>query len=202
MQTEHADADTKAAVAALLSPSSTSVNSISIKEEADSSTSVTNSITLTRSPRPSSQSSDPRKSVSPAVLQPSVSPLGISTLSSAVWKNSEAVHVCNICDSRFTQQSLLAIHKVQEHGLKAGSSSLSPPGKGRSSSASPSTSFTSPVAHSQAAREKFLQQNQTLVSVLSGGVCLQLTVLKLCDFVTFQHQLSSKKKFFGSKVSE
>lgn len=174
MQTEHADADTKAAVAALLSPTSTSLNNISIKEEADSSTSILSTLTQTRSPRPPSQSSDAQKSISPAVPQPSASPLA-TTASSAVWKNSEAVHICNICDSRFTQQALLAIHKAQEHGLRTvgmGGSSLSPSGKGRSASVSPMGSFATPAAHSQSSREKFLQQNQTLVSVLTGWCCL------------------------------
>ncbi|KAL8559761.1 hypothetical protein ACOMHN_002294 [Nucella lapillus] len=168
MQTEHADSDTKAAVAALLSPiPASSVSNISIKEEADSSTS---NVTVTWSPRPSSRSSDARKSVSPAVPQPSVSPMGLSALTSAVWKNSEAVHMCNICDSRFTQQSLLAIHKAQEHGLKGGGNSLSPTGKGRSTSVSPCGSFSVPVSQSQTARERLLQQNQTLVSVLTAEV--------------------------------
>jgi hypothetical protein len=83
----------------------------SIKEEADSSTSVLASLIHARSSRPPSQSSDARKSVSPAPHS-SYSPLTPST-PSAVWKNIEAVHVCNICDCRFTQPSLLAIHKAQ-----------------------------------------------------------------------------------------
>ena len=209
LQTEHADADTKAAVAALLlsptpphppasvhtTPTSFSSSlhaSISIKEEADSSTSLLSSLALqqqqTRSPRPPSrQGSDARKSLSPAVPQPSASPLTL-TSSSAVWKNSEAVHVCNICDSRFTQQALLAIHKAQEHGLRTvggvgGSSALSPSGgasKGRSASLSPMGSFAAPApasaaAHShQSTREKFLQQYQTLVSVLTGWCCIHV----------------------------
>ncbi|XP_076470064.1 zinc finger protein 423-like [Babylonia areolata] len=198
LQTEHADSDTKAAVAALLSPVP---GNVSIKEEADSSTSVVSSLSLslTRSPRPSSRSSDARKSVSPAVPQPSLSPVALSALSSAVWKNSEAVHMCNICDSRFTQPSLLAIHKAQEHGLKMGGNSLSPTGKGRSASVSPCGSFSVPASQSQsqpqsqATRERFLQQNQTLVSVLTADA--QSSHQMACTFCsqTFRNQTECDK---------
>ena len=61
--------------------------------------------------RPASENSDTRKSLSPLIIpQSSVSP--VTSTPSAVWKNSDAVHICNICDSRFTQPALLAIHKV------------------------------------------------------------------------------------------
>ncbi|KAK7500297.1 hypothetical protein BaRGS_00008520 [Batillaria attramentaria] len=186
MQTEHADMDTKSAT--LNTSTSPALATISIKEEADSSLTL-QQMTSMISPRPSSHSSDTLKSLSPAIPQPAASPQSAV----AVWKNSEAIHVCNICDSRFTQQALLTIHKAQEHGLRSvglgAPSSLSPQGKGRGTSASPSAS--APPAHSQSPREKFLQQNQTLVSVLTADSSATMS----CAFCsqTFRNQVECDK---------
>ncbi|XP_069112260.1 zinc finger protein 423-like [Argopecten irradians] len=42
-----------------------------------------------------------------------------------IWKSSELLHTCNICDMKFEQQALLQAHKAVDHGLSAKKSSTS-----------------------------------------------------------------------------
>ena len=37
---------------------------------------------------------------------------------SAIWKNTEPLHTCNICDVKFCNLGLLNLHKLQDHGVK------------------------------------------------------------------------------------
>ncbi|XP_050396843.1 zinc finger protein 423 isoform X1 [Patella vulgata] len=49
------------------------------------------------------------------------SPVSASTTRtppSNIWKNVEPLHICNICDMKFSEMSLLQLHKVQDHGVK------------------------------------------------------------------------------------
>ncbi|CAL1541089.1 unnamed protein product [Lymnaea stagnalis] len=62
----------------------------------------------------------------PQTPNPSISPLpssGSVTMTtssgSAIWKNTEPLHMCNICDIKFCDLGLLNLHKAQDHGLKA-----------------------------------------------------------------------------------
>lgn len=44
---------------------------------------------------------------------------------SGIWKSSELLHTCNICDMKFEQLVLLQTHKAVDHGLSAKKSSTS-----------------------------------------------------------------------------
>ncbi|XP_071092165.1 zinc finger protein 423-like isoform X1 [Haliotis cracherodii] len=83
---------------------------------------------------------------------PRTSPMPASSpaaMGSAIWKNTEPMHMCNICDMKFSQQSLLTMHKAQDHGLKVTKTSdiadlLTPP------------------------RDKLVVPNSALISALTG----------------------------------
>ena len=45
---------------------------------------------------------------------------------SAIWKNTEPLHTCNICDVKFCNLALLNLHKAQEHGVKPPTTNVSP----------------------------------------------------------------------------
>lgn len=45
------------------------------------------------------------------------SPSSNSSNVSGIWKSSEPLHTCNICDLKFSQMSMLQLHKSQNHGL-------------------------------------------------------------------------------------
>ena len=52
-------------------------------------------------------------------FSPVMSPSLCSALAStSVWKSGDPMHICNICDQKFTSQALLQTHKSQDHGLK------------------------------------------------------------------------------------
>lgn len=62
----------------------------------------------------------------PASLE--VNPIPQFSPSSApgIWKNTEMLHTCNICDMKFAQQSFLMKHKAIDHGLSNKRKCMSP----------------------------------------------------------------------------
>ena len=36
----------------------------------------------------------------------------------SIWKSTEPLHMCNICDVKFSEVGLLNLHKAQDHGLR------------------------------------------------------------------------------------
>ncbi|XP_055891595.1 zinc finger protein 423-like isoform X3 [Biomphalaria glabrata] len=180
MQTKHGD--TKPELRNKASPSGMGINShhssavspyrnVSIKQEKEensnpfqnpihsSSSSSSSSCSpriILKSPVAPSPLKQPRL-VSPQTPTPSISPLSMSACMatapvSAIWKNTEPLHMCNICDIKFCDMALLNLHKAQDHGLK--------------SVAKPTVSERDYALKNE--HEKLLLNNQTLLNALTS----------------------------------
>ncbi|GFR69761.1 zinc finger protein 423-like [Elysia marginata] len=110
---------------------------------------------------------------------------------SAIWKNTEPLHTCNICDVKFCNLALLNLHKAQDHGVKqhvintspqatvTSSAPLQRPSSGVKLSSTVATSVFNGDSErlaihaagkpsSKADRDKLLLANQTILSVLTN----------------------------------
>ncbi|XP_059171122.1 zinc finger protein 423-like isoform X2 [Physella acuta] len=178
MQTRHGDtkpelgekSSTNSLKSPLQSSSSSPFKSLTIKQEKEETTNpFANPIlsSLSSSTASSSSSCSPRiilkSPVAPSPMKqprltspltPSISPApvvsSLGTPSSTIWKNTEPLHMCNICDIKFCDLALLNLHKAQDHGLKAALKSGLP-------------DLSLKTEH-----DKLLLNNQTLLSALTS----------------------------------
>ncbi|GFO07026.1 hypothetical protein PoB_003353100 [Plakobranchus ocellatus] len=125
---------------------------------------------------------------------PSVPMTSPPAAASAIWKNTEPLHTCNICDMKFCNLTLLNLHKTQDHGVKPSTTSkssatsaamslpvstrgLATTNKTVTASVAASVASAADGGHqrqngkggSKADREKVLLANQTILSVLTNA---------------------------------
>ncbi|XP_005096459.2 zinc finger protein 423 [Aplysia californica] len=138
-----------------------SYNSIPSSSSSSSSSSSCSPRIILKSP---SAPSPHRQYTSVLANTPVPSPLPLpspisNTPVSSIWKSTEPLHMCNICDVKFSDLVLLNIHKAEDHGLKSA-------GK---------TGCTENDADQKTSHEKLLLNNQTLLSALTSPVSSEVT---------------------------
>ncbi|RUS75432.1 hypothetical protein EGW08_016811, partial [Elysia chlorotica] len=140
------------------------------------------------------KSPQPGKTPNPATMfgasaQESISLTSPPASVSAIWKNTEPLHTCNICDVKFCNLGLLNLHKMQDHGVK--------PPASTASTTSPTTTPLSCMFCSQTFKSSSEYNKHMKIHINSGNL-----TCSICDETFTSPGVLAEHKLLHCKIQQ